>query len=171
MIVMVLGLMVMDVSSHEREDMRKVRITQHVYNQHAQPFEKYVFKNQSELWWGKKTGTVEFGARFLGYDDFVIDTCIPASYPLFDRPAHEIKSIVAYIGSDQYAIDRVDLLLDKCSKNPADMNFIARTTYDEGKRLEQEKIESGRTVSAEERDTFVVVGLFVRYWIEKKLPL
>jgi hypothetical protein len=152
------------------EEIRIIRVPKEVYYNHNDSFEKYVFGLQSKLQLGRTTGTVEWGAWAQGYDKFVISTCIPASYPLFEREENDIKRLIKNVGSDDN-LPHVNLLLDKCSKRAQDKNFIARTTYEEGKRLEQEREKQGLKVSEEDKDMFVVAGLFVRYWLEHKHPL
>lgn len=168
---LLVGLQVMSSYAWVREDIKKIRVTTEAYHQHYKRFEKYIFKNRSELWWGRKTHTVEIGAKVFGYDEFVIKVCIPSSYSFFDRPVKNIQHMLKLLSSDD-CIYCINMLLEKCSQRPGDLNFIARVTYEFGKQLEQAKInETGRPVSAEDRDIFVAIGLFARYWIEKKLPL
>lgn len=169
-VVLSSSLLCVNLYARASEEVRVIRITQEVYDQHYNSFEKYVFNLQSKLWWGRKTCTVSTGAKVQGYDEFVIEKCIPASYPLFDRNKEDIKNILKIVGSQENII-HIDALLDKCSEKPQDINFIAHTTYKEGKRLEQLMMQGGRTVSIEDKDTFVAAGLFVRYWIENKNPL
>src|SRR5579863_8900226 len=77
------------------EETRAIRITKEVYHDHNDYFEKYVFNLQSKLNVGRTTRMVEWGAKWIeGYDNFVISTCIPASYSLFDREENEIKRLI-----------------------------------------------------------------------------
>lgn len=154
--------------SYASENLQSINRAKDLFNKNYESFEKYVFGLQSSLWWGRKTGTIAWGAEKKGYDEFVINTCIPASYSFFDRSKKDIKNILKDINS-QDNIVYVSQLLERCSENPQDINFIAHITYEEGKRLETEKINRGYEISAEDRDLFVGMGLFARFCSEKNL--
>ena len=163
------SLVSMNVCSYVSEDIKKIRVTKEIYHQLYNSFEQYIFKNRSELWWGRKTHTVLIGAKILGYNEFTIK-CIPLSYSFFDRDLTNIKNILRSLVLDEY-IYYINVLLEKCNEKPGDLNWLARVSHEEGKRFEQEKIRRiGRPGSALVTDTFVAAGLFVRYWVEKRLP-
>jgi hypothetical protein len=164
---MLMVSLVLSFCCHASEEIRIIRVPQEIYHAHYDNFKKYVFNLQSKLKVGRATGMVGWGAWAEGYDKFVVNTCIPASYSLFEREKNDIKRLIKNAGSDDN-ISHVNVLLDKCSKETHNKNFIAHTTYNEGKRLEQEKINQGLEVSEDDRDTFVVAGLFVRYWLEHR---
>jgi len=147
-----------------------------LYYQHYNSFEKSVLNEQ---WWINKsknilTGDflVRQGAMAKGYDEFVVDICIPASYSFFNRKPEDIKRILNKIGSDDIIMAQVAILLEKCNQKPDDINFVAQATYDQGKILELEKIKRGHAISAEDKDTWTGIGLFAKYVIvDKKIQL
>jgi len=159
------------------ENSTNVEKAKKLYRQHYDSFEESVL---SERWLINKfnkipifgDAAVKKGAKNRGYDEFVVDICIPASYPFFGRDPEDIKRILTKVGYDETAIAHVAVLLEKCNQNPDDINFVARTTYDEGKMLELEKIKRGQAISAEDKDTWTGIGLFAKYIIvDKKLSL
>ena len=150
----------------------QVRITKEFYRQHYKPFEAYIFDKRSQVLIRKipiiGEDIVKSGAKFSGYDDFAIK-CIPESYSFFDRDENDIKNILYKIESDQ-CMQHVNMLLDKCREKPGDLNWVVRMTYQEGQRLEQEKIkQSQQSASQEEKDTFIAIGFWVRYVVKNKL--
>lgn len=169
-VVLFFSLAFLNVYSYANRDIKRIRVTKEIYNNHYKNFEKYIFHNRSELWWGRKTRTVTFGAKVLGYNDFTIK-CIPLSYSFFDRNPQSIQQILRSLVADE-CLYHINVLLEKCSEKPGDLDWVARVTYEEGRRLEQEEMRiTGRSVSVLTTDTFVAVGLFVRYCVEKKLSL
>ena len=155
------------------ENATTVKKIKDLYCQHYDSFEKSVL---SERWWINSFNNVLFfgdaavkkGAKERGYDEFVTEICIPASYPFFGRAPEDIKRILGKIGSNDDIIERVAGLLDKCKQKPDDINFVAHTTYNEGKRLELEKIKRGYAISEEDKDTWTGIGLFAKYVIVDK---
>lgn len=146
-------------------------ITKEIYRQHYNKFEASIFDKRVMIGIrrtpiiGEKL--VQNGARALGYDDLAVK-CMPLTYPFFDRDEEDIKNILKNIESDQ-CINHINILLEKCNAKPGNLNWAMKVTHEEGKRLEQEKINrTGKAASALEKDTFTAIGFFVRYLIENK---
>jgi hypothetical protein len=162
----------MNICSYAKEDGKRDAINKEFYFNHYQSFEKYIFGKRKEVNLRKIPGVgvslVKAGARASGYDDFAIQF-LPLSYSLFDRDEDDFKEILQNIGSDK-CIDSVNVLLERCREKPGDLNWIVRVTYQEGKRLEEEKLKkTGRAATDQEKDTFVAIGFLVRYLIKNKL--
>lgn len=159
-------VMSMNIFVCAQGNIERNRIDKKFFLHHYKPFEKYIFKKQIEVKISRKLGKEI--AMLDGYDNFAVQ-CIPLSYSLFDRKDDDLKQILHGIESDEY-LHHVNVLLERCREKPGDLNWIVRVTYEEGKRLEQEKIkETGQAASAQEKDTFVAIGLLLRYMIKNKL--
>jgi hypothetical protein len=114
---------------------------------------------------------VKQGAASRGYDEFVTDICIPAIYPLFDGKPEDVKKKLQEMGSNDNTLAYAASLWEKCGKN-TDKNFVAHTTYHEGKKLELEKVNRGQVASQEEKNTWSCIGLFVKYIVvDKKITV
>jgi hypothetical protein len=161
------------------EDAQSIKRVKELFNQHYESFEKNVL---SERWWINNFNNVLYfgdapvkkGAKDMGYNEFVRDICIPASYPFFKRSPEEIKEIFGKIRSDDRALSRLGMLLNKCqdSDDKDLINSVALVTYDEGKRLEIEKIKRGQAITQEDKDTWTAIGLFAKYVIiDKKITV
>lgn len=162
--------MSMNIFLYAQGNVKKDTINKEFFSHHYQPFEKYIFKKRRDVNIIKHFGNdiVAEIAKIDGYDDFAVQ-CIPLSYSLFNRKGNDLSQILRSIGSDEY-LHHVNILFEKCREKPGDLNWIVRVTYEEGKRLEQEKIkETGQAASAQEKDTFVAIGLLLRYMIKNKL--
>jgi hypothetical protein len=150
---------------------KKYTIDQKFFFQHYPSFKNSVFEKIAMVNIGRLLGkgVIKKVAERDGYDPFAIE-CIHHLYPLCDRPKAEVADILYSIGTNQENLQHVNMLFEKCGEKPGDLNWIVRVTHDEGNRLEQEKIKrTGHVASAREKDTFVAIGLFLRYVIKNKL--
>jgi len=146
-------------------------VTKELYRKHYKPFEEYVLEKRTMVNMRKipliGEGLVKEVARATGYDDFAVQ-CIPFMYSLCDRPENDLKNVLRTIESDE-CIGHANLILRKYREKPGDLNRIVRVTHEEGKRLEQEKMKkSGQAASTQEKDTFIAIGLLVRYLVKNK---
>ncbi|HLJ31022.1 MAG TPA: hypothetical protein VKU36_01165 [Candidatus Babeliales bacterium] len=177
-----IGLSIVLISGflYASEDAQRIKQTKELLNEHYESFEEDVL---SERWWINKFNNVFYfgdaavkkGAKDRGYNEFVRDICIPASYPFFRRPPEEIKQIFMEIRSDDHALDRLGMLINKCSQESDDadlINRVAITTYNEGKMLELEKIKRGQAITDEDKDKWTAMGLFAKYIVvDKKITV
>ena len=160
-----------NIFSHAEEKNQKT-YTKEFYLRDYPSFKKYIDKEKKLVnlrhnpFFGEDS--VKNGAKMLGYDDLNIQR-IPLLYPLFNRSDEEIKKILDDFKSDEY-ICHINVLIEKCRKASGDLNVIMHIVHDEGERLKQERIvQTGKTPSQLEEDTFVAAGLLVRYLFKNKL--
>ena len=168
-----LSIALLGYASENPHNLQKIK---ELYKEHYSSFEQSVLDEQ---WWINKAKNrligdflVKQGAASKGYDEFVTDICIPAAYPLFDRKPEDVKKKLQEIGSDDRTMVYIANLINKCSPHSHDINLVARITYDEGKKLELEKIKNGHVASQEEKNTWTGIGLFVKYIVvDKKITV
>jgi phosphohistidine swiveling domain-containing protein len=155
-----------------------------LYSRHYFSFEKYVLSMRDQVWWGRKTRTVEIGARAWGCNDFAMK-CIDFVYPFFDRNEKYIVETLKSIGRKEYQ-HIMETLVVRCSERPGDLNWVAQVSHEEHvnhitlpsgverewlKRepREYKKIVDQNKVSVAECHALIATGLFARYLVEKKL--
>ncbi len=166
-------------------------ITKSVYRSHLERFKTFVLDMQSTVNnirdytpFGCGDFVILKGAAAKGCDSFSVD-CIPLSFSFFRSNKEHVINVIESVASD-YFIRYMDTLLDRCSKKPRDLNWVAHVAHEEHvksinlpanvqkERLlsdpkEYKKIEN--EVDKDAREARIVAGLFARYWVENKLPL
>jgi phosphohistidine swiveling domain-containing protein len=177
------------VVAHNGQKYQPKHINKKIYNEHFDRFKKFILGEKSQFSWTKKwfgMKAVKAGARSIGgCDDFSVE-CIGIGEGFFDKTDAEVIAILKNIGESDQCMEYIDMLIDKCSKKPGDLNWVARVSHEEHVKSieipsdirkedliahpkEYKKIQ--HKVDKKECEKLIGSGLVARYWIKENLPL